>query len=506
MPPHADVKTEQPSKNGTTPPAEPSSEPVIGSGGSLTLEIDGLTYSLDRVPKKNSGRRSVITVMPAGSTDPKRSVIDKLDLFSFRSRKVFAGHVADALGKNQGNVIGHLSFILYSVERAATRDAKPATPVLTAARTRAAEKLLGSRNLLDQAAKVMTARGYVGEETNKPLVYLVATSRLLAKPASAILRAESAAGKSELLDRVTELFPEESVEFLSRITPHALYYAGADHLRHKVVVVDEAAGTTEADYAIRTLQTKGLLRLALTVKGKAESFEARGPIALLSGTTSPDLNPENLSRCLALSLDESAEQTKRVQDAQRRAWAGRETKGAADVEVWKDVQRLLEPLEVVIPFAEQLSFPARTTSDRRDNAKLLTLIAAHALLFQRQRERDGRGHVVATVEDYASIFKLVRPVIESSLDGLSSRATVLYRKLVEGKLGETKFTRREAAAAVGWPYMTTTRALGELLAHELIRVEHGTEKPMRFTLIDGTVLGSAASLTPPEALRVDRSR
>jgi len=469
-----------------------------GERDPLVAEADGLRYALDRPPSKG-GKKIVVTVALAASGDAP-PLVDRCDLYSHRSRLALATLVAETFGRETGAVMGHLALVLDQVERAHAVAKKVETVVLTAARTEAAEKLLGAKDLLDRAANAMTERGHVGEENNKRLVYLVATSRLLAKPASTILRAESAAGKSELLDRVTELLPEESVEFLSRITPHALYYAGADHLRHKAVIVDEACGASEADHAIRTLQTKGLLRLALPVKGKTESFTARGPIALLSGTTSPDLNVENLSRCLALPLDESAEQTARVQAAQRRACTG---KGGAEVDVtpWQDAQRLLEALDVVIPFAERLSFPARTTSDRRDNQKLLTLVMAHALLFQRQRDRDNAGRLLATVADYAAVFALVRPVVESVLDGLSTRATTLYRTLVEEKLGEAPFTRREVASALGWPYMTATRAVHELLAHELLRVEPGAEKPMRYRVLDRSVLGSAASLTPPQALR-----
>jgi hypothetical protein len=462
----------------------------------LAVTVDGLSYSLDKSPTKG-GKQNVVTIANGRDAPP---LVDRVDLYSHRQRERLARLVADTYGREPGAVMGALALLLDQAERHADANAPKATPVLlTAARKKTAEKILTSKTLLDAAASVMTDRGHVGEEANKRLVYLVATSRLLAKPSSAILRAESAAGKSELLDRATELLPEECVEFLSRITPHALFYAGADHLRHKVIVVDEAAGTTEADYAIRTLQTKGLLRVALVVKGKTESFTARGPIALLSGTTSPDLNPENLSRCLALTLDESPEQTRRVQEAQRRAWAGTGTKNV-DLTPWQDAQRLLEALDVTIPFAEKLTFPASTISDRRDNAKLLTLVAAHALLFQRQRERDKNGRLVATVADYAAIHALVRPVVEASLDSLSPRGVALYKALVKGSLSEREFTRREAASELGWPYMTTTRAILELLAHELVRVVPGAEKPVRYAVLDRSVLGSAATLTPPEAL------
>jgi len=72
---------------------------------------------------------------------------------------------------------------------------------------------------------------------------------------------------------------------MSRLTPSALYYLGADHLRHKLVLVDEHVGTADAEHPIRVLQSSGRLSLATVVKGRTERFNVFGPIAMLSGST-----------------------------------------------------------------------------------------------------------------------------------------------------------------------------------------------------------------------------
>lgn len=479
-------------KSKTPPTTTPAPAPLEEASDPLGLVVDGLVYRLDRAPSK-SGRKVPLSVNLAGSTGPP--LTDLSNLFSFRSRHQLAVLVADHFGRQTAQIMGHLAALLDQVERASVSEA-PRQVALTEPRKQAALKLLRAPDLLDRAAKALDGLGYVGEEATKRLTYLVGTSRLLTKPLSAILMAPSGAGKSDLLDRLTQLLPQESVEFLSRVSPAALYYAGADHLRHKVVIVDEAAGASEADYAVRTLQTKGYLRLAVPVKGKTEHFEARGPIALLSGTTRSDLNPENLSRCLELPLDDSPDQTRRIQEAQRRAWAGAQSK-PVPVEAWQDAQRLLEPLEVVIPFAQRLDFPARTTKDRRDHQKLLTLVAAHALLHQLQRERDDTGRVVAIVDDYRAVHGLVHDLVTNDLEGLSPRAGALYRVLASGE--RPHVTRREAAALLATSYMSAKRALDELVAQELLQAT-GREHPRRYRLVDTSLLGPGASLTSPDAL------
>jgi energy-coupling factor transporter ATP-binding protein EcfA2 len=408
--------------------------------------------------------------------------------------------VADAHALQAGDVLGHLAVILDECERAATTETIPVALVLTPARERAARELLGRRDLLDRAAAALEALGLVGEDRNKRLAYLVATSRLLDRPLSAILRAASGSGKSTLLERVADLVPEESTMLLSRITAASLYYLGADALRHKLILVDEAIGAAEADHAVRVLQSSGKLTLSTTVKGKAENFTVYGPVSVMSGTTSATINPENLSRCLELALDDSPEQTKRIQEASARAWSG-EARPRVDVERWKDAQRRLEPLDVSIPYAPRLAFPARTTRDRRDHAKLLGLVASVALLHQYQRERDADGRLIATVADYQVVYDLVRPMLEAQVPDLSPRAAVLYRALGERELAS--FTRRDAAAILSSSYSTTIRTIDELLGQELI-VATGNEKPKRFRLLDRSLLGGSASLTPPEKLDAPR--
>ena len=73
------------------------------------------------------------------------------------------------------------------------------------------------------------------------------------------------------------------------------------------------------------LQSKQKLKQAVTIKDpvtgqfKAEFMEVEGPIAYLETTTSSKINLENATRSFELHLDESEEQTRRIQAAQRRA-------------------------------------------------------------------------------------------------------------------------------------------------------------------------------------------
>ena len=484
----------------------------------LSFSLEGLVYAMDELPSRSSSKTVLSVSLPepesdsdsgsdsgsgSGSADSSSDsdsprLIDRVDLFSFGSRRRFAQLVAGRFGREPDAVLGQLAIVLDRVERARVQAQSPEEVELTPERKRHAASLLRRKGLLDLAAGAMDALGFVGEESTKRLAYLVVTSRLLERPLSALLFAPTSSGKSELLEVLARLLPPEHTEFLSRLTPQALFYAGPNALRHKVVMVDEHVGAQEAEYSLRTLLSRGSLTLRSSPKpggGFARPFTVHGPISLLSGTTSNQINEESLSRCLELSLDDSSQQTARVQAAQRAAWAG-QPRAKVDTGRWQDAQRLLESLDVVIPFAARLRFPARTSHDRRGNQKLLGLVAAHALLYQRQRERDEHQRVVATLADYAAVHDLVRSAVRVDLEGLSPRAARAYTSLAAGQA----LTRRELAQREGWAYNTAKKSLAELVAQELARVSN-VGPPARYALVDRSLLGHAGALLDPAELQ-----
>ena len=86
-----------------------------------------------------------------------------------------------------------------------------------------------------------------------------------------------------------------------------------------------------------------------------------------------------------------------------------------------NAQRLLEPLPVVIPFADRLTFPSAWMRTRRDHARFLNLIEVSAFLHQHQRERRD-GAIVASLADYAVAYALAGEVLSETLSDLKQAA------------------------------------------------------------------------------------
>ncbi|MBI4240091.1 MAG: hypothetical protein HY613_00105 [Candidatus Rokubacteria bacterium] len=436
---------------------------------------------------------------------------DRPDLASASSRRRFAKDAAGTLGLARNAIQADLDALLLESER--THPTTVQVPVMSQEHKREALALLKDPDLLTRLADDMTALGYVGEARNKKIAYLIATSRMLEKPLSGLVRSAAGSGKSALLEKTAAFMPPEAVHVMSRLSPQALFYMDAAHLRHRLLIVDERAGSESADYSLRTLQSQQKLSLAFPVRDgqggtRTQIVSIEGPVAYLESTTSRDVNPENLSRCLILEMDESAEQTQRVQECQRHAWSnglgpnghgpnGHGKRTSEITRLWHNAQRLLEPLPVRIPYAPHLTFPSWSVQARRDQGKLLTAIAASAILHQHQRERDGKA-IVASLDDYGIVHGLLADILGQEAE-LSAHAQTLFDHLRQGV--RAPFTRRELMNELGWSYRKTYGAL-----HELLRVEILAADPVhpgsarRFALAEYRVR-PPARLLAPDAIR-----
>ena len=364
---------------------------------------------------------------------------------------------------------------------------------------------LKEADILKEAIKDMGTLGYVGEKENKILGYLITISRKLDEPLSGIAVSSSGAGKSKLVDTLQALTPPEEVVFASRLTPQALYYMTKDFLKNKLLIIEERAGSEMADYAIRTLQSKGKLALAAPVKNQTVFFEVEGPVSVLETTTSYRLNRENITRCFILHLDESREQTERIHRYQRLLKTHKGIKNGKErskiISFHHSIQRLLKKEQVIIPYAEKLSFPVNAPSLRRDNQKLLTLIEAVTLLYQYQRKRitkHGRPFIESTLYDYEIAYDIFKKAYRDTIFMTHPKAGALLSNIQYMK--KDVFTRRDIANTTGWADYAVRDNIRYLEDAGLIGV---IEKPRGKEALYR--LNGSIKLTEPKELKVKRS-
>ena len=297
-----------------------------------------------------------------------------------------------------------------------------------------ARQALKDADLIQLIVDDVKAIGITGEEFNVLLLYFVGTSRLLERPANVIVQGSSASGKSYMIDKVSELFPPECKIVASAMTPQALHHMEPGSLRHKFVVAGERSrlendDRAEATRALREMLSGGRLSKLMPSKSGGEIvtklIEQDGPIAYVESTTLTHIFDEDLNRCLLVHPDETSEQTKRILV----------TETSFDEDQREDVrqrhyamQRLLRRFAVKVPYQRSLAelMPHDKVETRRLFPMLLAIVRASALLHQWRREDLGDGVLVATEDDYATAYQLLRKPISEALAGTVSDAVQSY--------------------------------------------------------------------------------
>ena len=485
--------------------------------GELMIALPGERWTIRGLSRKPNAAAMKVN---AQVLDTESGVVfaDAVDMMSARSLGGYARAAAAELGLAEGDLRRSLGKVLLALERQqAQPEPENAAPEMTPEDREAALELLRDECLASRIAADMAACGVVGESTNLTAAYLAAVSRKLDRPLAVLIQSSSAAGKSSLMDAVLNLLPPEERLQYSAMTGQSLFYLGETNLQHKILAIAEEEGVRQAAYALKLLQSDGELTIASTGKDDAsgnlvtKQYTVKGPVMLMLTTTAIDVDEELLNRCLVLTVNESREQTEAIHAAQRYAQTLEGLLASNEksyiTALHQNAQRLLRPLNVVNPFASQLTFMSDKTRTRRDHMKYLTLIQAIALLHQYQREIkrvEHRGQVVeyieVTREDIALANRLAHEILGRTLDEMppqTRKLLTLIQQWVSGS-GQAReamlFTRKQLRDAVQWGDTQLKIHLARLVEMEYLLVHRRGLTFCYELLFDGDGNADAAHL------------
>lgn len=447
---------------------------------SVTLREDGITQ-----------RRVVIRANG-------KSCNHDLDLAVPAQRERTAGSVARQVGLPAATVSAHLVALLAAVQAHEAAAERVPTVAVAPAERAAAEAFLSAPDLLDRITADLTALGWIGEPSTKQLLYLASISRLLPSPVWAVYQATAGAAPWQGLGCIAALTPPESRIVFHRVTDAALTQADRASLRHRLLIVDQAETLRpEAALALRVLHERGGVGWASAATpagtGSAPALltDWRGPVAVLAAAVG-HLDPRCRDCFLAATVDESPEQTARILADQRLRMGAAPIPAATHAAVigrHHAAQRLLEQVPVVIPFVERISFPASRVRHRNEQAWLLGLIAASALLHQRQRQRED-GAIVASEADFDIAVRCTAGLLGRSGDGISAAGRRLLDVITARRL--SAFTMADIGGLFpDWSGYAYRAALQDLLDFGYLESPRGGRGRLRqFKL----VLRSATAL------------
>ena len=452
------------------------------------------------------------------STKDESVLVDSIDLYKNRDRQNLIYNMLERFDiRDHAQVEQDLNTIISVIEKHKEKrrgEKKAGSVALTDQQQAIGLDLLKSKDLCSRIVSDYERLGYVGEEKNKLLLYLIMTSRLMDSPLHALLLARSGAGKSRLAEITAELCPPEEVQSISDLSEQSLYYFGEDDLKHKFIVIGERQGSQAAEYPLRELLSRKSIAKAIPMKDpttnqiKTVLIKVNSPVSLVeTATDNSVIHPENLNRCFVVGIDESEEQTFNIHELQRKShtvdgyFEARKQQETRNRHIY--AQRMLRPVQVFNPFAELLSFPTARLRSRRDNEKFLRLISAICFLHQQRRSMktlkidagETMEYIECTIDDYRIAYELLSDgVLENTLDDLPAPARKLLnltkaylekRSKAEGIPAERiVFERKDIRESTSWSFAQVRNNLRVLKDYEyirLIKAQNGLSHQYRLT-------------------------
>ena len=469
------------------------------------------------------------------------AIRQNLDLYSITQVEKLARLIADrlevgvtAVSIDLSGITSELeSYRLQQIESKQQEQNKIIRP-LTEAEKNAAIEFLKSKNLLQATNELIGRSGIVGEELNRLIMWLIYTSRKTAKPLHIISMGSSGTGKSHLQEKVGELIPEEDKIEITALTENAFYYFDKAALGHKLILIEDLDGILAALYPLRELQSKQRISKTITIKDKNGNtktihLKVNGPVCIAGCTTKESVYEDNANRCFLINLDESEAQDERVMNYQRKISAGKinTTDETQAQQLLQNVQKVLQPITVINPFAEQLQIPKEVFKQRRTNAHYLAFIEVIAFYKQYQRKwtdpdtgeivynpdeptnpaLTGKAFIEVTTEDIAEANELLKEILLRKSDELNGATRNYFEELKAYivKSNQSSFTGTSIRSQFRIPISSVKRYNAALLAAGLIRkVENRNTKAHYYEIIskeEYTKLQSSIATALDEALQ-----
>jgi hypothetical protein len=363
-----------------------------------------------------------------------------------------------------------------------------------------ASKRIIDRRFLFKVGEQTGKMGLVGEVRNRLIVFLAAlTAKIRDKKrrSSVMAIGPSGSGKTVVIEVPLRLFPSGFVVRRASFTRQALAY-GQDSLDGRVLFVDEYRGGKEAQYLLRILQSEGEIAHEFTVGRKTDVRRRFGSPVVMTTTTQDAIFEDDMTRFLAISIDDSTEQNRAVLKSEL------SPKAELDLKIWQEAIQLLwdnykQPF--VFPswfdyIAEQV--PAQNVRTRRDWKRFLGLMEAIAMCSP-DPNRDGQ----ITFADYSVAHRLLNFAFTASVYTLNENELRVQTavKALQKELGDA-VTIKQITDRLDWNQSLVYKYVRAAVEHDLIKYEPGTREKnvKRLLFIEGA---STAFLPHPKIVRRD---
>jgi len=333
-----------------------------------------------------------------------------------------------------------------NIEREKERKRKEAekqfnVEIFTPAELQEGKALLKSNDLMAQTEAYIKEIGLVGEEDKGLLLFFILLTRMFKNPLHALVQGRTGSGKTYLLKKIASLVPKAQLNTTTALTENTLYHSLKGFWKHKVLLIEDLDGVLSALLPLREMMSNQSISKFSTEKNlKTGDFEPKflyveGPICVAGATTKDSIYEDNANRSFLIQVNETSEYEQKALEQQRIEVSGLlDTTNRERAELlFKTAQLHLVPMEVVIPFGEELRLPDHVLAPLRTNAHYLVLIKAIAFWHQGQREikekSDGTRYLEATLDDVEWANRLSKDVLLRKSDELNGNLRGFFENI-----------------------------------------------------------------------------
>ena len=354
-----------------------------------------------------------------------------------------------------------------------------------------ARDFLTRPGLTERTHALFGGLGLIGEQDNATLLFFIFLTRLFRNPLHAIVMGSTGSGKTYLLQGVAAVVPRQHIHVTTSLSENTLYYTPQDFLKHKILLQEDLDGAYSALLPLRELMSnQSISRFSTktnsrTGDSKQVYLHVEGPVCVAGATTKDKIYEDNANRSFLLQIEENPRHEAEVLEYQGKIAAGlvNTKRYEGSINLLKACQLLIEPVEVIIPFAPKLELSPHVFKKMRTKNHYLTLIKAVTLWNQKQRKRttdhEGNTFLLSTLEDVEWANYLCRDALLRKSDELGGKTRNFFESLKE-LIREWKvktFYAKEIRRHYRMHPMELQRRLNELEARGLMRCVSRSNKP-----------------------------
>lgn len=421
--------------------------------------------------------------------------IQKLDLFHVDRLNTYSRSATAQLKLNTEVEMKSALYTLrekldkYRHDELKNTDRRLLKPAVSIHEQKEAMVFLTTDNILDSIEGLLAQAGIVTEKEKAILLFFILLSRHFDKPLHALFQGSPQLSKM-LMEVVGSCIPDEQIHSYTSMSTSSLYYTkNKNNWKNNVLYLTGIDRRFKGANTVKEFIENGILKHATTESSYqtghlyASSRIVEGAISLMAYCNDEVMNRKFFEECFFIRVNETETNKSEMLEYLKKECVGTiDTFKQRDaIRKLKNIQRLIKPMKVVIPFAMDVKLPEGTPQQLRSLPQLFTFIKSVALLHQHllpvKRDNYGAEYIEATPEHLQIALELFKGIIVTQGDRLNpSQRNFLERLKMHLKSSEKNFRIPEVMKALGMSSSSFYREFNELKGLGYVVAAGGNKK------------------------------